>query len=129
MFFTVSATTAWNSPRACFKAARSIERHHVQLVHDARAHLHQPVAMPQQLPQITILRIRYPDSREAIFQQQLQQQLRVLAIGLLPAYPLSADRGGIADPQLKLQLGKQALEPAGMPAGFHPHPHGHALCF
>ena len=36
----------------------------MQLIHDARAHLHQPVAMPQQLPRIAILRVRHPDSRE-----------------------------------------------------------------
>ena len=97
----------------------------MQLIHDARAHLHQPVAMPQQLPQIPILRVRHPDPREAIFQQQPQQQLRVLTIGLLLAYSFGADRSGIADPQLKLQLVQQALKPARMPTGFHAHPHGH----
>ena len=63
--------TRW--PPQCFLAPQSfVERHHVQLIHDARAHLHQPVAMPEQLPQIAILRVRHPDSREAIFQQQPQ---------------------------------------------------------
>jgi len=68
--------------------------------------------MPQQLPQIAILRIRYPDPREAIFQQEPQQQLRVLAIGLLLAHLLLAHSRGIADPQLKPQLDEQPLEPA-----------------
>ena len=67
----------------------------MQLIHDARAHLHQPMAMPQQLPQIPVLRIRYPDPRKAIFQQQPQQQLRVLAIGLLLAHSFRADLCGI----------------------------------
>jgi hypothetical protein len=101
----------------------------VQLVHDARAHLHQPVTMPQQLPQIAILRIWHPDPREAIFQQEPQQQLRVLAIGLLLPDPLRAHRGSVADPQLKLQLVQQTLEPARMSTGFHAHTHGHAMCF
>src|SRR5579864_6407410 len=79
--------------------------------------------MPQQLPQIAILRIRHPDPREAIFQQQSQQQLRVLAIRLLLPDPLRAHRGCVADPQLKLQLVQQTLEPAGMPTGFHAHTH------
>jgi hypothetical protein len=39
---------------------------------------------------------------------------------------LGADRGGIADPQLKLRLVQQTLEPARMPTGFHAHAHGHA---
>jgi len=82
--------------------------------------------MPQQLPQIAILRVRYPDPREAIFQQQPQQQLPVLAIGLLIAYSFAADRGCIADPQLKLQFVQQTLEPARMPTGFHAYAYGHA---
>ena len=82
--------------------------------------------MPQQLPQIAILRIRYPDFREAIFQQQPQQQLCVLAIGLLLAHSFGADRGGIADPQLKLQLDQQTLEPARMATSLHAHTHCHA---
>ena len=101
----------------------------MQLIHDPRAHLHQPVPMPQQLPQIAILRIRHPDPREAIFQHQPQQQLRILPIGLLLAYSLRADLGGVADPQLKLQLAQQALEPARVPAGFHAHPHACVSCF
>ena len=59
--------------------------------------------MPQQLAKIAVLRIRYPDPRKAVFDQEPQQQLRVLAIGLLFAYPLGADLGGVPDPQLELQ--------------------------
>src|SRR5580765_1806313 len=65
--------------------------------------------MPQQLPQIAILRIRYPDPREAIFQQEPQQQLRVLAIGLLLAHLLRAHSRGIADPQLNPQLDEHSI--------------------
>jgi len=60
-----------------------VHRQSLQLIHDPRAHLHQPMPMPQQLPQITILWTRYPDSRKTIFQQQLQQEFGILAVGLL----------------------------------------------
>src|SRR5215469_15896423 len=45
----------------------------------------------------------------------------VLAIGLLLAYPLRADFGGVADPQLDLQLRQQSLKPPRLPTGFHSH--------
>jgi len=44
----------------------------VQLIHDARAHLHQPMPMPEQLPQIPIFPARYPDSWKAVFDQESQ---------------------------------------------------------
>jgi hypothetical protein len=79
-----------------------VERHPVQLIHHPGAHLHQPVSMPQQLSQIAILCVGYPDSRETIFDHRSQQQLRVLAIGLLLPYPFGTILGRIPDPQLKL---------------------------
>ena len=69
----------------------------------------------------------YPDLRKAIFQQQSQNQLRILAIRLLLAYSLGADLGGISDPQLEVQLRQQSFKPACMPTGFHPHAHLHSL--
>src|ERR1019366_3610189 len=105
-----------------------VERHRLQLVHQTRARLHHPVPVPQQLPQIPILPARYPDLRKAIFEQQSQNQLRILAIRLLLAYPLRADLRCVPDPQLKLQLGEQPLKPACMPARLHPHAHPHSLC-
>src|SRR6516225_1519578 len=83
--------------------------------------------MPQQLPQIAILRIRYPDARKAILQHQLQYELRILAIGLLLAHPLRADLGSVADPQLELHIVQQTLEPACVSAGFHAYPHDLAV--
>jgi hypothetical protein len=74
----------------------------MQLIHDARAHLDQAMPMPQQLPQIPILCIRNPDPRKAIFPQKLQQQLRILAIGLLLPYSLGANLRCVPDPQFKL---------------------------
>jgi hypothetical protein len=60
--------------------------------------------VPEQLPQITIFRIRYPDFRKAIFQQQLQQKSGIKTISfLLPAsLPLNLRR--IANPHLETQL-------------------------
>lgn len=76
---------------------------------------HMPV--PKQLPQIPVLPARYPDLRKTIFQQQLQDQSRILAVRLLLAHTPSADPSRIADPQLKLQLGQQPFKPARMSAG------------
>jgi hypothetical protein len=44
----------------------------MQLIHDARAYLHQPVAMPEQLPQVPVGGVRHPDPGKPIFHQQLQ---------------------------------------------------------
>jgi len=74
----------------------------LQLVHDAGARLHHSMPVPQQLPEIAILPTRYPNPGKAIFQQQSQQQLRILTIRLLLAYSLRADLGGVPDPQLKV---------------------------
>ena len=71
-----------------------------------RAHLHQPMPMPEQLPQIPIFLVRYPDSWKAVFDQESQEQLGILAIGFLFAHPFGADLGCIPDPQFKLQLGE-----------------------
>jgi hypothetical protein len=104
-----------------------VERHGLQLVHDPRARLHHAVPVPQQLPQIPVLPARYPDLREAIFQQQLQNQLRILAIRLLLADSSSSDVRCISDPQLEVQLRKQSFKPARLSTGFHPHTNLHSL--
>jgi hypothetical protein len=83
--------------------------------------------MPQQLPQITILRMRYPDPRKTAFEHEPQQQLRILAIGFLFAHSFRANLDGVADPRLKLQVAQQALEPARVSAGFHAHTHPYIL--
>src|ERR1700693_3931512 len=53
--------------------------------------------------------------------------LRILAIRLLLAFSLPSDLGGVPDPQLDVQFRQQSLEPARLPAGFHPHAHFHSL--
>src|SRR6201987_2784788 len=50
----------------------------------------------------------------------------VLTIGLLLPYSLGSDLGGIADPQLHLQLGQQSFKPPRLPARFHPQPYLHS---
>ena len=69
----------------------------MQLIHHSRAHLHQAMPMPQQLPQIAILGVRHPDARKAILQHQLQYELRILPIRLLLAYSLRPYLRGISD--------------------------------
>src|ERR1700730_10802038 len=53
--------------------------------------------------------------------------LRILAIRLLLAFSLPRDLGGVPDPQLKVQFRQQSLEPAPVPAGFHPQTYFHSL--
>src|SRR5579864_435477 len=111
------------APQLFLAAQTFVQRDRLQLIHDSRARLHHPMTMPQQLPQIAVLPVRHPDPRETIFEQQTQNQLRVLAIRLLLAHSPGANLGCISDPQLKLQLAQQSLEPACVPAGFHSHTH------
>src|ERR1017187_10822899 len=77
--------------------------------------------VPQQLPQIAILPVRHPDPRKVIFQQESQNQLRILPIRLLLADALRTDLRCVSNPQLELQFRQQPFKPARMPAGFHPH--------
>jgi hypothetical protein len=111
------------SPQPLLAAQALVERHGLQPIHDPRARLHHAMPMPQQLPQIAVLPARHPDPREAILHQQTQDQLRVLPIRLLLAYALRPNLGRVSDPQLKLQLGYEALEPTRVPARLHPHPY------
>ncbi len=60
--------------------------------------------MPEQLPQIAILRTGYPHAGKVIFQQQLQQKLGMLAVGLLLADPLRLDLRRIPNPHLDTQF-------------------------
>jgi hypothetical protein len=60
--------------------------------------------VPEQLPQITIVRTGYPHAWEVIFEQQLQQELGILAVGLLLADPLRLNLRCIANPHLDTQF-------------------------
>jgi hypothetical protein len=81
-----------------------VHRHRLQLIHDSCPRLHQPMPVPKQLPQITILWSRHPDSRKAIFQQQLQQESGILAVGLLLPDSLGLNHRRISNPQFETQL-------------------------
>src|SRR5260370_2372980 len=83
----------------------------------------QPVPVPKQLSQITILRTGYPDSRKIIFPHQSQQQSGVLTVGLLLADSLGLNLRRIADPYLATQFYQQPLEPPSPPPPPHPPPH------
>jgi hypothetical protein len=79
--------------------------------------------MHQQLPHVPLFQTRHPDPRKPIFDQQMQEQLRVPPVRLLFAHFTGTDFAGIAQPQLLPQLRQQPLEPRIVSAGFHPHPH------
>ena len=53
--------------------------------------------------------------------------LGILAIGLLLAFALPSDLGGVPDPQLEVQFRQESLEPARMPTRFHAHTHRRSL--
>jgi hypothetical protein len=53
----------------------------------------------------------------------LQNQLRILPVGLLFAHSLAADLRCIAHPQLELQFSEQSFQPARMSTGFHSDSH------
>ena len=88
-------------PQSFLATQAFIDRYRLQLIHDARARLHHAMAMPEQLPQIAIFPVGHPDLGKVILQHELQNMLRVLAIGLLLAYPLGLDLGRVAHPQLE----------------------------
>src|SRR5882724_578309 len=81
------------------------------------------MAMQQQLPHITILWTRYPDSRKAIFQQQLPHKSGIFAVVLLLPDARGPNLCRVSHPQFAAQLGQQALEPTGVPRSLHPHSH------
>src|SRR5207247_10319931 len=81
------------------------------------------MAMQQQLPHITILWTRYPDSRKAIFQQQLPHKSGIFAVVLLLPNARGPNLCRVSHPQFEAQLGQQALEPTGVPRSLHPHSH------
>src|SRR5258707_1562417 len=81
------------------------------------------MAVPEQLPQIAILRTRYPDPWKSIFQHQLQQELSIFAVSLLFPYPPGLNLCRVSNPQFETQFRQQPLEPACMPRGLHPHSH------
>src|SRR5215831_14544203 len=115
------------SPQPLLTAQAFIQSYRLQLVHDPGAHLHHPMAVPQQLPQIAIVPARYPDLGKIILQHELQNMPRILPIRLLLTYSLGLDLGRVPPPQLHLQFRQKSLKPAGVSAGFHTHTTLHSL--
>src|SRR6266581_6535327 len=76
--------------------------------------------MPEQLPHVPVLPTRYTDPRETVFHQQPQQQFSILTIGLVLTHALGTNLACVSDPKLESELIHQPLEPAPVPAGFHP---------
>ncbi len=68
-----------------------------------------------------------PGAWKIILQQQAQNVLCILAIGLLLAFSLPSDLAGVPDPQLEVQFRQESLEPARMSTGFHAHTHRRSL--
>jgi hypothetical protein len=68
--------------------------------------------VPEELPQITIFRTRYPDFREIAFLHQPEQKSGIVAIGLLSPHSLGFDFRRVADPNLDAQFCQRPLEPA-----------------
>jgi len=81
-----------------------IQGDRLQLIHDPRPHLHQPMPMPKQLAQIPILRTRHPHPRKAIFHHQLQNVAGIAPVGLLLPHAGRFDLRRVAHPQFVLQL-------------------------
>src|SRR5215813_10125259 len=79
--------------------------------------------MPQPLSQITLRGSGNSDSWKSVLKQKIENMPCVSRIGLLLAHHRSADRGGIADPKLVLQLGEDPLEPLRVPGRLHAHSH------
>jgi hypothetical protein len=59
-------------------------RQSLQLIHDPCPHLHQPMPVPKQLPQITIVRTRYPNEgqrwKKKLWNEQGRAQLEKLPL-------------------------------------------------
>ena len=107
-----------------FLAAQSLTHgQRVQLVAQHRAHAHQLVTMPEQLPQVAFGRRGNPDFRKAFRQQQIENQRGVAFIGLLLAHFAGANLGGVSDPKFVTEFRQQPLEPVNRPGRFDPHAH------
>src|ERR1700674_2923235 len=114
-------------PQLPFFLQPLVQSHMLQLILDASPHLHQLVAMQQQLPQIALLRTRHPDGGELSDLQQLQQMIGVALVVFLLAHRSRPNASGVTDEQFMSQLPQQALEPAGVAAGLDAHAHGLSL--
>src|SRR5262249_12394337 len=65
------------APQRVAQPQTVIEGHGLQGVLYSGSHAYPLLTVPQQAPQISLLGGRHPDGWEAVFRQQLQQQLRI----------------------------------------------------
>src|SRR5271163_1341053 len=95
-----------------FLSAQSLAHgQRVQLVAQHGAHAYELVAVPKQLPEVAFGWCGNPDFREALRQQQIENEPGVALIGLLFAYLTGTNLCGVSDPQFVSEFRKQTLEP------------------
>ncbi len=101
-----------NAPQGTLLLHALVQRQMLQLGLDLGTHLHQPMAMQQQLPLIT-LHFEGTQMRGKRFSSSRRQNVpRIAVIGLLPAHIAGTDLCRISDPKLMAQMLDQPLEPA-----------------
>jgi hypothetical protein len=79
--------------------------------------------IPEKLTQIPVLWTRDLHAGKAIFHQQSQKELGILAIVLLLADSHGPNLRRVSNPQLVLELLQEPFEPACVPSGFNADPH------
>src|SRR5689334_15009466 len=97
----------------------------LQFILNSRAHPHQLVTMQQQLTQITLIPIRNPNTREAIFQQKLQYVSGIAPVRLLLAHIAGPDLRRISYPHLVSELRHEIEKPLAVPSRFYSHQRRH----
>src|SRR5690242_384618 len=97
----------------------------LQFILNSRAHPHQLVTMQKQLTQITLIPIRNPNTREAIFQQKLQYVSSIAPVRLLLAHIAGPDLRRISYPHLVSELRHEIEKPLAVPSRFYSHQRRH----
>src|SRR4029077_13011379 len=90
----------------------------MQLVAQHGAQAYQLVAMPEQLPEITLARCRHPDFRKAPREQEIENESGVALIRLLFATLAGANLGRVTDPKFVPEFGQQTDEPVNRTSRF-----------
>src|SRR6476620_7603080 len=80
--------------------------------------LNEAVSMPEFLQDRAALGVRTIDARELVLEQEIKDQFRVTAIGLVPGTRPLSNFGGVADPDFVLEFKEQILKPLAVAAGF-----------
>ncbi len=99
-------------PQRFLAAQAFVERYGMQLVHDPVRVCTMRCRCHSSCRRSRFSAARYPDLRKAILHHQSQNQLRILTIRLLLAYPPGCESRPVSDPQLNPLAPQQSLEPA-----------------